>query len=538
MCTVANRVLVVGAGPVGLCLALALVHQGIPVAIVDKRDQPSKYSKAMTLQPRTLELLQTLGVAERMIADGLSVNRMNYWRRSCRLAQLALDWLPSPFPFLLQLPQSQVERVLIQSLRENGVEVERDCTLTELHPKAHWVQVSCCKGGSKMVKFTARYVIGCDGAHSTVRELLNIPFHGAYYDEHYIMADIAIADFPLAANQRHTFIGDGNFLIILPMQDDVFRLVTLRVEALAEHNSSALEAFRCSMNQLGVPAMTLGKVKWLTQFYPHRQLAERFRQGRVFLAGDAAHVHSPIGAQGMNTGIQDAMNLAWKLSLVMQGRSSSALLDSYAQERRPVAQQVLARTDHAARTLCERSGLKGIFKRNAWYLYRLPWRARRLILTNTQLSLSYSLRVGFVDSSLFTGTVHPGARAPDFVDREMPQRHFLAVKQAEFTLLLFMGIGRHRASPQAMEALMSWVVSRFGEFLTIHLIADRKPAIHRTLLAHDRVWIDPGGRIHRIYGVRRAAMMLIRPDGYVAAGFPPMKKPLLAVINTLLTEPA
>ena len=344
-----TQVLIVGAGPTGLALALWLTRLGVAVRIVDKAAEPGTTSRALAVQARTLELYGQADLAEAVIAAGHKTAALNFWARGEKAARIPLSDIGeglSPYPFLLIYPQDRHERLLIARLAALGVKVERPAeveqvTITEAGVTARWRKPN---GGVRTV--AADYVCGCDGAHSVVRRAVGQDFPGGTYRQLFYVADVE-AKGPPADGELHVDLDEADFLAVFPLDDaGRVRLIGTVRDQRAEH-PEALGFADVSGAAIAHMKLEVGRVNWFSTYRVHHRVAERFRQGRAFLLGDAAHIHSPAGGQGMNTGLGDAINLAWKLAWVLAGRATPALLDSYEAERMAFARRLVATTDRA-----------------------------------------------------------------------------------------------------------------------------------------------------------------------------------------------
>jgi 2-polyprenyl-6-methoxyphenol hydroxylase-like FAD-dependent oxidoreductase len=337
------QVLVVGAGPTGLVLAAELLARGIDTRIIDRGDAISLQARAIGIHARTLEVLSTMGLAERFLADGQVVRHMRFYSEGRCLASLEYGRCGSRFGFMLNLPQDQTERLLRSRVSELGGAVESRTELTGLTATGDAVTAAVRGPVSQAGTITAEYVVGCDGAHSMVRRELGLTFNGHPYAQDWLLADVLL-DWDLRTDAQHAFFrSDGLPVILFPMRGQRWR-VTLPFAGDRGAQAPTLEEIQRLADQRAPRPVIVSDPSWLACFHSHRRSASAYRQGRVLLAGDAVHIHSPAGGQGLNTGIMDAHNLGWKLALVVAGRSSDALLDTYGAERRPVAEDVLKLT--------------------------------------------------------------------------------------------------------------------------------------------------------------------------------------------------
>jgi len=341
------EVLIVGAGPTGLVLALWLTRQGVGVRIIDKTSESGTTSRALAVQARTLELYEQLDLAEAVVAKGHRVPAVNMWIEGRPAARVSLEDIGSgltPYPFLQIFPQDQHEKLLIERLAQLGVEVERKTELLNFveHPDGIVARLGGPDG--KEQDCEARYIVGCDGARSRVRNVIGSGFPGGTYRQLFYVADVEAAG--TAVNgELHIDLDEADFLGIFPLADKGHvRLIGTVRDERAERGDSLVFG-DVSDRAIQNLKLQVGKVNWFSTYHVHHRVTEHFRKGRAFLAGDAAHVHSPAGGQGMNTGIGDAINLAWKLASVLAGRAPDRLLDTYEAERIGFARRLVATTD-------------------------------------------------------------------------------------------------------------------------------------------------------------------------------------------------
>src|SRR6478672_7471862 len=342
-------VLVIGAGPTGLVLALWLTRLGVKVRIIDKTADPGTTSRALAVQARTLELYRQLDLTEAVIARGHRVPAVNLWVKGEAAARLPFESVGSgltPYPFLHIFPQDQHERLLIERLLDLGIAVERQIELVSFINGENGVMAHLRGPGGQEFDCEAHYIAGCDGARSTVREAIGTSFPGGTYRQIFYVADVEAAG-PALNGELHIDLDEADFLGVFPLAGaGRARLIgTVRDERADRADTLTFKDISDrAINHLKV---RINKVNWFSTYHVHHRVTHHFRKGRAFLLGDAAHIHSPAGGQGMNTGIGDAINLAWKLAAVIAGRAPDKLLDSYEAERIGFARRLVATTDRA-----------------------------------------------------------------------------------------------------------------------------------------------------------------------------------------------
>src|SRR5438445_6046394 len=342
-------VLIIGAGPTGLVLALWLSRLGVRVRVSDKTAEPGTTSRALAVQARTLELYRQVGLAGAVLARGRKMTTINLWKTGRHVAHVVFGEMGadlSPFPYALIYPQDEHERLLIDRLAEAGIRVERQTELLAFEETAASVRARMRNAAGGVDTCEAAYLAGCDGAHSAVREGLQIGFPGGTYNHLFYVADVD-ARGAVMNGELHGALDTTDFLLVFPLKDaGRARLIgTMREDA--EHQRDHLSWDDVSQRVIEWMRIDVERVNWFSTYRVHHRVADQFRKGRAFLLGDAAHIHSPVGGQGMNTGIGDAVNLAWKLADVLRGRADAALLESYEPERIAFGRRLVATTDRA-----------------------------------------------------------------------------------------------------------------------------------------------------------------------------------------------
>jgi len=342
-------VLIAGAGPTGLVLALWLQRLGVRVRIVDKVAEPGTTSRALVIHARILELYHQIGIAEAVAAQALRFVAVNLWVRGRRRARVFLGDIGagmSPYPYLLIFPQDQHERFLIERLQEDGVRIERPTEVVGFEERGNSVVVRLKHADGTIETCEAAFLAGCDGAHSVVREGVHAGFPGGTYRHMFYVADVE-ASGPVMNGELNLALDEADFLGVFPMKGDGRARLIGTIEENSESRQESLQWQDVSRDVIERMRIVVKRVNWFSTYHVHHRVAAHFRAGRAFLLGDAAHIHSPVGGQGMNTGIGDATNLAWKLAATLKGRADPAILDTFEAERIAFARRLVATTDRA-----------------------------------------------------------------------------------------------------------------------------------------------------------------------------------------------
>jgi 2-polyprenyl-6-methoxyphenol hydroxylase-like FAD-dependent oxidoreductase len=483
------EVLIAGAGPTGLVLALWLTRVGVRVRIVDKTSEPGTTSRALAVQARTLEFYGQLGFADKVVEQGRWATEANLWANGRRAAQINLDGMGSeisPYPYPLIYPQDEHERLLIERLTEVGVTVERETEVLNFRETGDRVEAKLRKPDGSEEICAVAYVAGCDGARSTTREYLGIGFPGGTYEHLFYVADVQ-ATGQAVNGDLNIALERSDFLVVFPLKSEGRARFIGTVKDNPRKNE---ELSWDSVNKGVVESLRteVQRVNWFSTYRVHHRVADRFRKGRSFLLGDAAHIHSPVGGQGMNTGIGDAVNLAWKLAAVLRGRARPSLLDTYEPERIAFARRLVATTDRAFTTVTNSGSLARFVRLRivpvlAPLLFSSRALRRLLFRTVSQVNVNYresSLSRGRV------GSVHAGDRLPWVI----ADQH---------------GGGEDNFAPLKS---LDW---------QLHVYGDAAPDV-RTLSVEQKLplHVFPWRAEMRRAGLRRDALYLVRPDGYVA----------------------
>jgi len=334
-------VVIVGAGPTGLTLGAELRRLGVPALILDKQAAGENTSRACVVHARTLEVLEGIGATPELLRHGLIVPTFRIRDRSHVLATISFKDLETAYPYTLMCPQDRVERILLKRLESFGGEVQRPTDVLEIRSFGNDLRLDV-KGRERGRTIQAKWVVGCDGAHSFVREQAAIPFEGGAYNESFILADVEM-DWPLERDEVTLFYSEKGLMVVAPLPDNRFRIVATVQQASAQPSISDFQAVLKDRGPADA-ALTIRHMAWSSRFRIQHKVAKTLRQGRILLAGDAAHVHSPAGGQGMNTGIQDAISLASALHRTLRD-GDDTILDTWQKDRLKVAHSVVGLTD-------------------------------------------------------------------------------------------------------------------------------------------------------------------------------------------------
>ena len=528
-------VIVVGAGPTGLMAATLLRCCGVRVRIFDKVAQAAQESRAFGIQAKTMELMLKLGLAEEFLKRGLTATGGQIFTDGAQVAQLDFDNIgreDTPFAMLFLLPQYDTEAILGDDLRSHGVEVERPVEVLGFAQTETGVTVQVRDAAGQESAVTAAYLIGADGAHSMVRKGLGLTFEGEAYPQSFMLADCRIA-WPLDYNHFRIFLRGLHLAVFLPLRGRNFgRFIAIKADgaplsaATAEASGAdplRLEEVQHAVREATGMEVTLSDPVWMTRYRIHHRGVKEYRRGRVFVAGDAAHIHSPAGGQGMNTGLQDAANLAWKLALALRGKGGEALLESYHAERWPVGQRVLQYTDRIFTMMSSQTGwvasvrnalvplITGTLSKSG----RLRAKAFSFI---SQLGIRYPAGYGLRDvvsehaPAAWREGLTPGHRAPN----GLAGRHldvFDLTAGYGFHVLAFsrraLGAEEIAALSQGLRELPAPAGFALGTSLVANSLLGRDK---RLIRAESSQAFDRYGITHE----SPEGLFLIRPDGYIA----------------------
>jgi 2-polyprenyl-6-methoxyphenol hydroxylase-like FAD-dependent oxidoreductase len=410
-----NHTLIVGAGPVGLTVAIELTRFGVNVRIIDKAAQRSDKSKALAMWPRTLELWDRAGVTGALVDAGLKGHGALLFDGGKQFGEISLAELASEYRYVLLITQDQTERVLEEHLASLGVIVDRSVELLSFNDNGSGVSATLRQGDGASEMIDVDWLVACDGAHSTVRQALGKSFKGTTVPTDFMLADILLGgSTDISRDHISVFVHVDGFLQLYPIGSSRYRVIADLGDAPSSKRSDpTLDDVQKVIDHRGPGGVSAHDPIWLTTFRINERQVEDYRSGRVFLAGDAAHIHSPAGGQGMNTGMQDACNLAWKLALVARGASSDNLLTTYSAERQPVARAMIAETSRLTKVLTTTSSALQTIRNNlASLLLGIPGVQHALADKLSELTIGYPDSSLSRSASVSKPTPRAGSRAP------------------------------------------------------------------------------------------------------------------------------
>jgi 2-polyprenyl-6-methoxyphenol hydroxylase-like FAD-dependent oxidoreductase len=494
-------VMVVGGGPVGLVAGCELARRGVRVRVIDKLAQPTEQSRAIAVHARSLDMFDRMGIVDELVSTGIKATAMQMYAGHSKLFRVPFADVDSAFPFTLTTPQTETERLLGEHLQSLGVTVERGLEVVALTQDGDAAHLTLRHEDGSTEQATASWVIGADGAHSAMRRLVGTELAGSFVGERFVLGDVD-AEHQLDLDAMCTFFSPDGPVVVLPMRGG-------RVRFLAQVHDAPGTPMNMDPTQGDLQAILdrrIGGIRvvrshWLTGFEIHHARVPAYRWGRVFLAGDAAHIHSPAGGQGMNTGMQDAFNLAWKLAAVLRGDAGDTLLNSYQAERLPVADDVIAFTNRLTKV----GTLSGLPRRIrdavVQMLSHVPAVRQILADYSEEVNIAYRRSPIAVGRRPRHAKVAAGDHAPHMVDAAV-QKQLRAACGPQTLDHTIVTVATGQVAPAA---------GGHGQ-VQVLVTADAAP-----VAGYDTIIADPEDVVGQRFGLKNGGRVVIRPDGYIGA---------------------
>lgn len=507
-------VLVVGAGPTGLLLASELSRRGVRVRLIERRTSPAEHSRALAVLPRTMEMMDQLGLANAFINPSHQAKGIRFYGRDRREAfRSSMSDLPSEFPFFLLLPQTETEMILRDHARKAGVEIERGVSFLSMVQQGQRVLATLERMDGATEEIIASYVVGCDGSRSAVRQATGLEFQGGGYDQSWLLADV-ILDPGLDPNWLHGFTSIDGPIFFFPLPKNIWRIVLLRKRGESATTEVSMDEIVETLEKNHLGHLRARDPSWLAGFGIQHRRTVHIRMGRVFLCGDAAHVHSPAGGQGMNTGLGDAFNLGWKLASVIKGKAKEELLDSFEAERMPVIDGVMRMTDQVTKLITATDGPRVWIREWILPIIAKMGFAAKMAMRLGQLSMGYPRSSIVLPGRVVVGA-KPGERVPSlsFLD--------LATKRASRTPDLF---GKGKIVFLVMPDLgigsvgMREVMDGRSDLIDWQWMVNKGAGKPTEARIGELIWVDEEGKVRQELGVEdHPSFAVLRPDGIVMA---------------------
>ncbi|TEA20251.1 putative aromatic compound monooxygenase YhjG [Colletotrichum sidae] len=510
-------VLIIGAGPTGLSLALELSVQDVSFRIIDKLPAPSDKSRALAVQCRTLELLNRHPViSQEMLDNGVQGPGVNIFCNKRKLVTGTFDDLgfdDTKFPLPLWISQADTETAMTRQLEAYGCIIERGVSAEDIQQTDEYATATLVRG-TEREEIRAKYIVGCDGAHSVVRKSTNLTFEGAKYPQQFILCDAKV-DGPVDRERISLFLA-SRVMVIFPLKDGVIRVVGERSARSTRTDDPDAQEIKDFIEEMAGGKWQVTDPIWLTNFHWNCRGVNDYRDKRLLVAGDAAHIHSPAGGQGMNTGIQDSINLGWKLAAVLRGEEDESFLNTYQEERHPVGEHLLHGTDSMFNAVASQNWLFTTI-RNFLMPWVVPWvwtnKSRRRNMFNfiSQRGIKYRRSSIVGTATGFEGPVKGGWRAPDGEladERGEKGRWFLDLtSNKRSTVVLFSGMtGDEEEIKQAEEKILA--DKRYTDRGVVKIYGGQTIGTGG--------FRDKDGILHQRYGFEKGAgLLVVRPDGYI-----------------------
>ncbi len=535
-------VLIIGAGPAGLTAAVEGIRHGLAVRIVDQNESRSIYSKALVVHSRSLEIFQDMGFAANVIGSGQKFHALNIHTGNGNVSRIVFDelnWKDADFPYWLSIPQSETERCMEDYLNELGGAVEWNTELVNLEQFSDYVRITLKHEKDSIETVDVPWVVGCDGARSLTRKLLGLELQGQADDEVFILGDVEF-DWDLPEDEGQNILSRDGIVLIVPLPEErryrlIFHMPELSVK---DEPKITLDFLQKLIDQRTDFNTRLSNLTWTSTFSSKHFVVSEHRQGRVFMAGDAAHIHSPVGGQGLNSGIQDVYNLMWKLALYHHEQALPELLDSYTVERHKTAQDLIVRVGAATKIVTLKNSL----------VQQLRNQLASMLLNTDRIRNRMGRDVAMLDieyehSSLVTQDMLPqstvenilnrfnilnhngddfnqgpsaGMRAPNFKitpsDKTQPTSLHDLYRGISYTLMIFSGLIDSPNINTLLE-IGTTIRSQYQASIQIYIVTSDPPS---DLDDNKHLVLDTDKSIHHLYAAWKSCLYLIRPDKYIA----------------------
>lgn len=500
-------ILIVGAGPTGLMMACELARHGVAFRIIDKKPERTLTSNATWVQTRTLEILDHIGLASRFLKVGHPCHAINFYIDGKSLVSLTLKDIDSIYPFILMLPQSETEKLLIERLEEFNHHIEWSSELIDVKQEGDEVLTTIKRSDGEIETTSSKWLIACDGANSTVRQKCGIFFPGEDLTEQFVVADAQIDSFT-SKDEIHLFFGNGTVFAASPLGKNKYRIAAnlhLDYPRQTFYKKEVIDL----VQERGQGAYFVTDVTWISTFWIHGKIAEQMRHQSIFLMGDAAHVHSPAGGQGMNAGIQDAYNLAWKLALTIKDQAKPLLLDSYQSERHPVVKEIVNQTEiFTKKALFDKSFLTTLRQFSQQISNDDNELVKKICTMISQVGIQYQHSPIIKDDNSHSGSIAPGKRAPNVIIDSSTQLYDY-LRNTQHNILLFTGTEEKKSLPH-IKQLQEWLGEFHPDLIKTYIVTNKK------IYDGENIIFDLGEVIHQSYQITHPSILIVRPDNYIA----------------------
>lgn len=505
-------VLIVGAGPSGLTMALALKSHNIPFRIIDKQIKPVVTSNALAVQPRTLEVWNDLGILPSALAKGSKIKGILFHNLSGKLSEIKCNQLLSQYKFILSLSQANTESLLHSSLSQQGINIELETELINVEYQGEKILATIQHKDKSVEKIIIPWLIACDGGHSIIRQKLNINFSGKELSQHFVFADFKIEPNQLQ-EKLDIFLSPKGFIFTIPFNKKYLRVIADVSDDIRFQHAKSISLLEMQnlLKERCQFVLSANEMIWSSGFWIHEKLISSFSDGDcVFFVGDAAHLHSPAGGQGMNLGIQDAYNLAWKLAMVIKGQANKIILKTYQEERYALAKSILKKTTLLTKIMTAKSFfLKTMRNYVLLKIIHISFIQKKLINSLAGLEIRYKENLLVKDC---IKTHHEPKAGKRMLDVEVQGKNlFDLVRGNQFCLLIFTGKSNYRIMNELLP-IKNTLEEKYYNILKLIIIKSEDSS---EINLNCTVIEDIGFQIHHLYGVKYPSLFLIRPDKYI-----------------------